>query len=69
MKSSLESTALRPILRIGRMSTCARSRSVRNSVIPSVFFSQSSSLVVRVSSRIFSDSTALEIQTLRPLTT
>ena len=37
MKSSLESTALRPIFGIGRMSTLSRSRSVRNSVMPSVF--------------------------------
>ena len=37
--------------------------------MPSVFFGESSSLVVRVSSRTFSDSCALEIHTLRPLTT
>ena len=36
MNSSLESTASRPIFGIGRMSTRSRSRSVRNSVIPSV---------------------------------
>ena len=69
MNSSLESTASRPILGIGRMSTRSRSRSVRNSVMPSVFLAQSSSFVVRVSSRTFSDSSALEIHTLRPLTT
>ena len=38
MNSSLELTALRPIFGIGRMSTWSRSRSVRNRVIPSVFF-------------------------------
>ena len=69
MNSSLELTALRPILAIGRMSTWSRSRSVRNSVRPAVFFGTSSNFVVRVSSRIFSDSSALEIQTLRPLMT
>ncbi len=72
MNSSLELTALRPIFLIGRMSTWSRSRSVRNSVMPSVFlaprFSKSSGDSVRVSSRIFSDSSALEIHTLRPLT-
>ena len=51
------------------MSTRSRSRSVKNSVMPSVFLAQSSSFVVRVSSRTFSDSSALEIHTLRPLTT
>ena len=69
MNSSLELTAPRPILAIGRMSTRVRSRSVRKRVMPSVRRRQSSSLVVRVSRRIFSDSSALEIQTLRPLTT
>ena len=68
MNSSLELTALRPIFLIGRMSTWSRSRSVRNSVMPSVFLVTSSYGVVRVSSRIFSDSSALEIHTLRPLT-
>ena len=42
MNNSLELTALRPILRIGRTSTRLRSRSVRNSVIPSVFLVTSS---------------------------
>jgi hypothetical protein len=41
---------------------------VKNRVSPSVFFFTSSNFVVRVSSRIFSDSWALEIHTLRPLT-
>ena len=36
--------------------------------MPSVFLVTSSYGVVRVSSRIFSDSSALEIHTLRPLT-
>ena len=44
MNSSLELTALRPIFGIGRMSTWSRSRSVRNSVMPSVFLVTSSSL-------------------------
>ena len=35
--------------------------------MPSVFLVTSSYGVVRVSSRIFSDSSALEIHTLRPL--
>ena len=69
MNSSFDVTALRPIFVIGRMSTWSRSRSVRNSVRPSVFLVTSSNFVVRVSSRIFSDSIALEIHTLRPLTT
>ncbi len=69
MNSSFELTALRPIFLIGRMSTALRSRSVRKRVMPSVFFFTSSYLVVRVSRRTFSDSSALEIQTLRPLTT
>jgi len=69
MNSSFELTALRPIFLIGRMSTWSRSRSVRNRVSPSVFFATSSNLVVRVSSRIFSDSIAFEIHTLRPFTT
>ncbi len=68
MNTSLLLTALRPIFLIGRMSTCSRFRSVKNSVIPSVFLVTSSYGVVRVSSRIFSDSSALEIHTLRPLT-
>ena len=38
------------------------------SVMPSVFLVTSSYGVVRVSSRIFSDSSALEIHTFRPLT-
>ena len=42
MNSSLELTALRPIFGIGRMSTWSRSRSVRNSVMPSVFLATSS---------------------------
>jgi hypothetical protein len=36
MNNSLE-LALRPIFGIGRVPTCARSGSVRNSVMPSVF--------------------------------
>ncbi|MDT5297174.1 MAG: hypothetical protein QOG79_416, partial [Mycobacterium sp.] len=67
MNNSLELTALRPTFGIGRMPTCARSRSVGNSVMPSVFLVTSSYGVVRVSSRIFSDSPAFEIHTLRPL--
>ena len=59
MNNSLEVTALRPILAIGWMSTLLRSRSVRKSVRPSVLRVTSSNLVVRVSSRIFSDSTRL----------
>ena len=68
MNSSLELTAFRPILGIGRMSTLLRSRSVRNNVRPSVLRGESSNFVVRVSSSTFSDSIALEIHTLRPLT-
>lgn len=69
MNNSFEVTALRPIFGMGRTSIRSRSSSVRNSVIPSVRLATSSTFVVRVSSRIFSDSTALEIHTLRPLTT
>ena len=69
MNTSLEETALRPIFLMGRMSMWSRSISVRNSDIPSVGLAASSLGVVRVSSRIFSDSSALEIHTLRPLTT
>ncbi|CNH20084.1 Uncharacterised protein [Mycobacterium tuberculosis] len=69
MNNSLELTAFRPILGIGRMSTLLRSRSVRNKVMPSVLRAASSNFVVRVNSRTFSDSSALEIHTLRPLTT
>lgn len=41
---------------------------MRKRVIPSVFFAQSSSFVVRVSSRTLSEFSALEIQTLWPVT-
>ena len=68
MKSSFDVTALRPILSMGRMSTADRSRVVKKSDIPSVFFSTSSNRVVRVRRRIFSDSWALEIHTFLPLT-
>jgi len=44
MNSSLYDTALRPVFAIGRMSTRARSKSVKNSVIPWVFFALSEEL-------------------------
>ena len=68
MNNSLELTALRPIFGIGRISTLLRSKSVKNRVSPSVLRAESSNFVVRVRRRIFSDSIALEIHTLRPLT-
>ena len=52
-----------------RASTPGAWRSARNSVIPSVGLAPSSSGVVRVSSRMRSASSALVVQTLRPLIT
>ena len=49
-----------------RMSTSGRCRSARSSVMPSVRRAHSSSGVVRTSSRTFSQSGALVVQTLRP---
>ena len=59
MNSSLVSTALRPILVIGRMSTLSRSSGAKNSVMPAVFFGDLARVaVVRHSRNIRSASCA-----------
>ena len=68
MNSSLVSTALRPILGIGRIVTCSRSISANISVIPAVRLAPGSRGLVRQSSSIRSASRALVIHTFLPVT-
>ena len=69
MNSSLVSTALRPILGIGRICTCSRSIGANSRVSPSVFFVTCALGVVRQSSSMRSASCALVIHTFLPVTT